>query len=344
MTQNELKERIKNAAVDGAFLFAGEEDYLKRHYLGELRKLLVPDEGLAPFVHFVFDGAEIDADAILSAVRTPSMFGDGKLIEWHNADFEGMKESSLKAFESLCEEIREEKGNTVVITSAAEGLDVGTEKRPSRLMTRLSKSLAVIPFYHSTDAALISWIRRHFAARGLSYTATLPQALLARVGHDMDTLKNEIDKLSDYASANALATVTEKELAFVCIQTVESDAFSLTNALLDGKAEEAYLYLGDMKRRRVDPISVLAQVAKLYADLLAVALLAEEGSGEKEIAKALGMHEYKAGLYFRAAKRMGTPLIEEKLALCVKTDAQLKNGTASYRGLEQLVATLGMKK
>lgn len=344
MTQNELKEKIKSADVDGAFLFAGEEDYLKRHYIGELRKLLVPDEGLAPFVHFVFDGAEIDADAVLSAVRTPSMFRESKLVEWHNVDFEGMKESALKAFEALAEEIREEKGNTVVFTAAAEGLDTGTEKRPSKLMTRLSKALAVVPFYHSTDAALVSWIRRHFAAKGLAHTPTLPQALLSRVGHDMDTLKNEIEKLSDYAGANALKEITERELAFVCIQTVESDAFSLTNALLDGKAEEAYLYLGDMKRRRVDPISVLTQVAKLYADLLSVALLAEEGSGEKEIAKMLGMHEYKAGLYFRAAKRMGTPLIEEKLALCAQTDAQLKSGTASYRGLEQLVATLGMKK
>ncbi len=344
MTQNELKEKIKNGALDGAFLFCGEEDYLKRHYIGELRRRLVPDEGLAPFVHFVFDGAEIDADAVLSAVRTPTMFGDGKLIEWHNADFEGMKESALKAFEALCEEIGEESGNTVVFTAAEEGLDTGTEKRPSKLITRLKKSLSVVPFYHSADAALLSWIRRHLAARELSYTEALPASLLARVGHDMDTLKNEIEKLSDYAKANGLSAVTEKELSFVCIQTVESDAFSLTNALLDGKMEEAYRYLGDMKRRRVDPISVLAQVAKLYADLLSVALLAEEGSGEKEIAKALGMHEYRAGLYFRSAKRMGAAFIEEKLALCAKTDAQLKSGTASYRGLEQLVATLGMKK
>ena len=49
------------------------------------------------------------------------------------------------------------------------------------------------------------------------------------------------------------------------------------------------MYLGDIKRRRVDPLSVLGQVAKLYADLLSVALLIEEGSGEKEIAKTLGM-------------------------------------------------------
>lgn len=344
MTQNELRERITGGKTDGVFLFCGEEDYLKRHYLGELRRRIVTDEGMAPFVHFVFDGAEIDTSALLDVVRTPSMFGEEKLIEWHNADMDAMKESALKSFEAFCEAMSEEEGNTIVITVTAEGMDVGTEKRPTKLFTRLGKVLNAVPFYRSTDAALISWIRRHFAAEGLAHTDTLPASMLARVGHDMDTLSNEIEKLAAYVKANGISPVTEKELAFVCIRTVESDAFSLTNALLDGKMEEAYRYLGDMKQRRVDPISILGQVAKLYADLLSVALLADEGMGEKEIAKALGMHEYKAGLYFRSAKRMGVSAVEEKLALCTRIDAALKSGTASYRGLEQLVATLGSNK
>ena len=109
MTQNELKEKINAEKLDGIFLFCGEEDYLKRHYLGELRRRLVPDEGLAPFVHFAFDGADIDTESLLDVVRTPAMFGGGKLIEWHNADFESMKEGALKAFESFCEEIAEEE-------------------------------------------------------------------------------------------------------------------------------------------------------------------------------------------------------------------------------------------
>ena len=340
MTQTELKDLIKRGTVDGVFLFCGEENYLKRYYLGELRRLLVPDEGMSPFVHFVFDGAEIDTGALLDTARTPTMFGDGKLIEWHNADLDGMKESALKALEAFCEEMKEEQGSTVVITAAAEGLDTGSERRPSKLFTRLSKAMNAVPFYHSTDAALQSWIRRHFAAEGVAHTESLPALLLARVGHDMDVLSAEIDKLSCYAKANGLSELTERELAFVSIRTVESDAFSLTSALLDGKIEDAYRFLGDMKRRRVDPIAALGQVAKLYADLLSVACLAEEGKNEKEIAKILGMHEYRAGIYFRSAKRMGSAAAEAKLQKCVEIDADLKRGVASYRGLEQLIATL----
>ena len=182
MTQNELRERIKARNLDGVFLFCGEEGYLKRHYIGELRKILVPDEGVAPFVHFVFDGAELDTALLLETARTPSMFGDGKLIEWHNADLEAMKEGEIKALEAFCEEMQNEPGNTVVITVPKEGLDTGTERRPTKLFTRLAKCLNAVPFYRSTDAALVSWIRRHFAAVHVDITESLPAALLAHVG------------------------------------------------------------------------------------------------------------------------------------------------------------------
>ncbi|MBQ9736731.1 MAG: DNA polymerase III subunit delta [Clostridia bacterium] len=340
MKVDELRARIAEGKTDGVYLFCGEEDFLKRHYLGELRRRLVPDEGIAPFVHFVYEGAEVDLGAILDAARAPTMFGDGKLVEWYGADFEHMKESALKALEAACEELKDEAGATVVFIASAEGLDTGTEKRPTRLFTRLSKCLNAVPFFRSTDAALIGWLRRHFAAEGVTVEQTLPAAMLARVGHNMDVLLGELDKLVAYAKENGISVVTEKELLHVCIRTVESDAFSFTNALLDGKREEAYLYLGDMKRRRVDPISVLGQISRLYADLFAVAALAADGVGEKEIAKTLGMHEYKASLYFRRAKAIGVDAIEEKLRLCGKIDADLKRGTSSYRGLEMLLATI----
>lgn len=339
VTQAELKERLKQENLDGVYLFCGEESYLKRYYLGELRRRLVPDEGVAPFVHFAFDGAEIDTELLLDTARTPSLFGEGKLIEWMGADFENMKESAIKEFEAFCEQIKEERGNTVVIVATAEGLDTGTEKRPSKLFARLSKVIDAVAFHHSTDAALVSWIRRHFAAEGLSFEESLPSLLLSRVGHDMDVLSGEIAKLSAYAKANGIETLTEREVSFVTVRTVESEAFSFTNALLDGKTEEAYRYLGDMKQRRVDPISVLGQVSKMYADLLSVALLAEEGQTEREIAKTLGMHEYRASLYYRSAKRMGAQVLSERLEECVRIDAELKRSTTSYRGLEQLVAS-----
>ena len=43
MDLNELKSRIKACNLSGCYVFAGEEDYLKRYYLGEIRNALVGD-------------------------------------------------------------------------------------------------------------------------------------------------------------------------------------------------------------------------------------------------------------------------------------------------------------
>ena len=53
MLINELKAKLKSAAPDGWYLFCGDENFLKRHYLKELRAAILPDESLGAFNHMV---------------------------------------------------------------------------------------------------------------------------------------------------------------------------------------------------------------------------------------------------------------------------------------------------
>lgn len=338
MQIKDLRERIKQQALFGAFLLCGEEAYLVRHYTKEIRASLIPDEALAPFCHFIYHGAAVDFGQIADALQTPSMMCDTKLIEWHNADFNAMKEKDLEALEEVCRMAKEWEGNTLLFVSGEDLLDLGTEKRPSKLRKRLSDCLELTVFEKSTDAQLVSWLGRHFAAEGIAFAPTLPQAMLARVGHSMELLAMETDKLICYAKANGIDTLTERELAFVTVSTVESDAFSLSNAILNRDSAAALRHLGEMKRNRVDPILIVGQLGRLYGDMLTVALLAEEGMTPKEIAKKCGMHEYKAGLYHTAAKKCGKDALRRALLLCQDADRTLKGGASSYIGIESLIA------
>lgn len=338
MLASELRDRIKRKESDGLFLFCGEEDYLKRYYLGELRRLVVTDESLAPFTHFVYEGETVDFGALRDAVCTPSFFGEKRLAEWHLAAIDRMSEKELLALETLAALVRETPDVTVVITATADAFDTGTDRRPSKLYKRLDGALSVVSFPRSSGAQLVSWIGRHFAAEGIACTPALATLLIDRVGHSMDVLASEIGKLVAYLQANQLTALSEKEIEFVSVKTVESDAFSLSNALLDGKTEDAYRFLGDMKRRRIDPITVLGQLSRLYGDMLTVLLLSEEGMDQKTISARLKMHEYKVGLYLKAARKSGTAALEKKLALCAELDASMKNGTPAYNGLERLIA------
>ena len=166
------------------------------------------------------------------------------------------------------------------------------------------------------------------------------EALLAQSGTSMDALAGEIAKLCAYAKQNGREEVTAEDVENVASRVGESDAFGLTNAILEGNAARAYACLQDMKGRKVEPTLAIASVARTYADLLTVRSFAEAGLSQKEIATRLKMHEYKVGLYWRAAKKRTPGQLEEALAFCSRADNASKSGLGigGYLALEYLIA------
>ena len=101
MTVAEFKAKLKSADPSGWYIFAGEEEYLKRYYLDELRRAVITDEASAPFNHFIFDGPELDLGAVSEAIKAPPMMSEYKLIEWRYADLEHSKESLKAALDEM---------------------------------------------------------------------------------------------------------------------------------------------------------------------------------------------------------------------------------------------------
>ena len=341
MTVKELKERIAGGALAGAYIFTGPERFLLRHYRRELCRALLPDDTFDAFNHIILEGEKLDLAALAEAVEAPPMMADHKLVEFHLCHFDGMREGELtrvcEFLAGLCA-----YPETVVLFVCDEGsFDVGNlPKRPSKLYSTLAKHAEIVVFERQDERALAAWVARHFAHEGLNGSVAVVERLLAESGTSMDALSGEIDKLTAYVKANGRTTVTEEDVLAVASRASESDAFALTNAILDGRADAAYDALLDMKLRKVDPLVALGALSRAYADLLSVALLSEEGRSQKEIAAALKMHEYKAGLYLRAAKNRGTAPLREALALCRHADTASKTGAGAsgYLALEYLIA------
>ena len=67
----EWKRRLETP--EGWYIFAGEEEYLKRHYLALLRDAVIRDEATAAFNYTMFDGPEPDVPALTEAVASSRM-------------------------------------------------------------------------------------------------------------------------------------------------------------------------------------------------------------------------------------------------------------------------------
>ena len=329
MTVTELKNKIKASDITGAYIFAGEEDYLKKYYLEELSKIACPDEAFSVFNKTLFDGEEIDFESVEEAIKAPPMMSDFKIVIWKYADIDSLSESEKNKLEELAALVKEYSYTVLVFLVSEDGFDAGSARRPSKLAVRLGKSFNLLNFEKSTDSQLIGWLKRHFDANGIMASQSTLGSLIFRSGHSMQTLIEEVRKLSAYAKANGKESIDEGDVAYVASPTLECDAFALSTAITDKNREKAYLAIQDLKGRRVDANAVLAMLGRAFAELVTVSMLLDEGMRSADIESTLKWNSYKIKICINSAKQWGTEKLSSAMARLRFLDSASKSGGIS---------------
>ena len=335
----EFKSRLKSGSTDGCFVFSGEEDYRKRYYLAALRSALVEDEAFAAFNHNSYDWQEVDFAALLDDIKSPPMMADKKLIEWKYPSFEKMKESDLGAFERILDELGKTPGVTLAFLVADGEIDLGTVKKPSKTVKRFGDRVSFLDFPKSTDAALLSWLKRHFDAEGVEVSADTLKAMLFRCGHSMDVLHSEVEKLCFFAAANGKREITSADVERVCSSTPECDTFALSNALTERSKAAAFVALDEMKRRRLDPIMIMGMMARTYSELVTVVMLLADGKDRDTIAALTKLHPFKVKNYAAAARKFTPEKARNILEELTRVDTGAKyGGVTGYTAIELFIS------
>ena len=338
MTASELKTKIKSGSIGGAYIFCGEEDYLKKYYAKELERIAVPDEAFAPFNKCVFDGSDIDLSELSAAMEAPPMMSDFKLIEWRYPSLDTMRKGEIDKIEEIASGLADYPHAVLVLTVGSDGFDPGTAKRPSKLATRLSKVFDLIIFDKSTDAQLIGWLSRHFESEGVRASQRSLSALIFRSGHSMEVLRGEVAKLSAYAKANALPEITKETVACVASATLECDAFALSTAITDKNREGAFLALADMQQRRIDAGAALAMLARAFSELVTIGSLSDEGKDAGDMEQLLRWNAWKIKICISSSKKWGTARLSSALSRLRELDAASKSGGVSgYKAIEMFI-------
>ncbi len=339
MELNDFKALLKSGSLVGTYIFTGEEDYLKRYYLGLLKEKAIPDDTFATFNHAVYDGAEVDFGAVMDDIMAPPMFEQFKLIEWRYPDFDKMKESELEKLEKITEEVKNTDYAVLAFLTADHTPELGTPKKPSRFAKRFGDKINILSFEKSTDAQLLSWLKKHFDAEGISVTAETLRSLIFRAGHSMTVLNNEVIKLCMLAKARGASAITADDVNEAASSTPECDTFALSNAILEKNKRGAFLALEEMRSQRQDPIMILGMIARTYTDIANVAMMLKDGIDQNDIQTATKMNPYKLKLYIASAKRYTPESTAKILAELARVDTGAKyGGVTGYTAIELFIS------
>lgn len=340
ISEAEYRKQIGKTA-GRAYLFFGEEDYLKQHAVKLTRESISPDEAFAVFNDVTIDAVDYSADMLLNAMTPPPMMADGRLILLRGLDFTAMKTSELDALVETLALLPEYDCNTVIIHVAVGLINEGyLPKSPSTVLKKLSEVAIPVRFEASTPARLAAWCAKHFAHHGVRAESADCAFLVSFVGRDMYRLSAEIEKVAYYVRAHGREVLTGEDIRAVAVPTVTEEAFALSNAICARDYRAALEALAVMKFERVEPTIVMGDLSRTLCDMYAVRILLDAGKSKAEIAAALKLHEYKTGLLMRAVSGADAAHLSRTVALCSEADLRLKRASSDYDAIEQLICSL----
>lgn len=340
---NEYRKLLKSG-ISGAYLICGEEEFLMDSMLSMTRSYITDDKTLAAFniLHFSATSADFDYSAVYSAMQSPPMFTDKKLVELHDVDFNSLKpENVLEHAVNEITEIASLAGDDTIFLLCCRSdefspLDGRGQLTP--LAKRLSESFTI--FSDDLTEGLSQWMTKHFNSNGVSCDGKLLKALTDRCGHSMFILSSEIEKLCEYVLSQGRNSVQREDIAEVTIEYTEFGDFDFADAIIGRNYKRAQAIFEAKKKDHIAPELILGTITKIFSDMIMVYELNDCGLNSGEIEKRLGIHKYPLSKSLGAIRNTDHDRLCEILDRCLEADTAVKRrgGGDEYLPIDRLIA------
>lgn len=318
MTHTEFFAQVKKGEIARAYLFEGEEEYVKERALETLRQKLLP-EGLEALNETTLQNPAA-AQLIECAEMVPVM-AEKRLVVANECAYVANSKAAGDAdgAERLTKYL-DTLPETTCIVFYVKGLADGRKK----LSQALKKKAAAVRFDPLTDAELNKWIAGQFRPLGKIIAPQTAMQLAFTSGRELMLLSQEIKKLAAFVGERTEITPSDVERA--ATRTAECTVFQMADALVAGKAAEAFRLLSVLLENGEARIGVLAMIARQYRNMLYYKLSREAGMPDPEIARQIGVPPFAVRRLADQVRRETAQSLKEKLDLCVDTDYAIKSG------------------
>ncbi|MBR3638985.1 MAG: DNA polymerase III subunit delta [Clostridia bacterium] len=336
LSETQIRAEVK--APSGGYFFFGEEDYLKRHYVEQMRRAALADSPVPEMNETALDEDSYTPDALAEAIAAFPMMGSRRFVSLRLPALPEKKEGELDRLIEAVSRISDYP-ETVFVLFVSSGWEDGAKNgKPTAQSTRFCPplKLAYVPLLG--ESRLITWLGRHVKEHGIGADPFALRELIRLCGREMYRLSSEIEKaciLAKCRGETSLSVATVRESAAL---SPEEDDFAMANAVLRGDRKTALECLGRAIKRAEPPIRLLAGFSGVISDLCAVSQLTKEGATLGDVMTKLKLKEYPAKLRIAAVRGVPQERLTRALSLCAETDKRLKTNSASgYAPLEMLV-------
>lgn len=331
----QLKQDIRTKTLAQLYVFYGEEVFLLRHYLEQLRRAVV-DELTESFNFHFINSETFDVRTLADAVENLPMMADRTMVQVDDIDLFKLPEDSREKLAEILSDIPEYC--TVVFTY--ETVAWHPESRMKHLFDAVSSG-RIVEFVKQNQRDLIVWITRHFAAQGKQISPELCSYLIDITDGTMTSLYGEIKKISAYSGAD---TICRADIDAVTEPVLDAVIYRMTDHLGEGNYGQALLTLQQLLKMQEEPVVILGAVGNHFRRLAAARTLLDSGKGVQELTKLYKMKEYPAKKAMQSCRKFSAAFYALAAQLILETDRQMKTSfDDAQRLLEILLLRLSVE-
>ncbi len=331
-----LKAAIRAGSLERLYIFHGEEVFLLRHYLGQMRKVVVK-ELTADFNDHRFTQENFSLQAFADAVEALPMMAEHTFVQVDDIDFFKMNEGDREKMLSVLTDIPDYC--TVVFTYEIEAWK--PDKRLKKLWEAVSKHAAIVEFAKQSQRDLIAWVTRHFAGHGKRISSDLCAYLIDLTDGTMTSLQSEIAKIAAFSGADV---IVKADIDAVTEPVLDAVVFQMTDLLGDGKYGPALEKLQQLLKMQQEPIVILGAVGGHFRRISAARTLMDCGRNADDLMKLTGLKDYPARKAMGAARHFSARFCRRAAELILETDYKMKTSfDEQERLLELLILELAQE-
>lgn len=333
ITEADLKKQIKAKQFSPVYLLCGSEQMYVRTYAHKLEEAIA---GKSPsdFNLHRFAG-EVNMTELAAAMRVVPFMSEYNLVTVSDIFLDSLTPTEFDTLKEIC---AKPVAGTILIISFPSYIP-----KPSRLDSlakAIAKKYAVCKFDKQNAMTLEKSIAKWANQNGKLISRVAADKLIALSGGDLTRLKNEVDKICNYASGEEVSLSDIDKLAAV---NLESRIFDLSDAVLQGNGQKAFQVLDLLFYQREEPIAMLVILSNAYIDAYRVRVASECGATDQTVAEdfGYGKRTFVLKRVRNATSRVSTEALRKSVDILIDADLKFKSVKLNQRVyLEQLIAQL----
>ncbi len=319
MKYREFIAGLERGNVALAYLFEGEEGYLKKEALKRLKKKIISPD-YEDFNYERFSGENSAVGQIIESVSTLPLKGKWRMVVVEEVDKLSEKNQKIVA----------EYLDNPVKTTCLVCLGGKIDKRKKLYKSFLRKG-EVVSFYSLYDGEIIDWVKKRVEGENKRISPSALFCIKERVGSNRRDLDNTMEKLLLYIHPGKV--IEKEDVEEVLGEGAGGGVFDLTKAIRERNFAEAMSILAKLLERGETPLRIHSLITREMRILLRIKEKGERISSQEACTIIFGPRGYYAPFYtkiandyIRAVRKLDFSDLIASYQYLVETEASIKTG------------------